>query len=717
MPHKKCKSGDSGREVSKELFYKKIKEADVGIVAVTNHNKFDKEQYDTFVEYCEEILIFPGIELDVIGDKSGEILHGHIIVICDPKDVSSFLKIVNEKCNCDPNSFEISINDFVTTFGSLKNSIIMCHYKKDKALSRKDIDYIEKSVNESNVVLLEPSNARKAGIIINSESSNSWFGSDHHDWNLYSTDENLKKLPECLFSINNFDSLINLLKKNTHSVLLKTFLNQKGPENYIIEPFNDLKLNINLFKDVNVIFGGKATGKTEILKEIEKKLIEAGKSTSSFYIEDKNLDLKKELDYSVSKEELMAFNNKNAKVEFNILKNWAWNGLPTLQEFFIAEKSAETNQIVNRIQIINSKFFEVLDEHELNPLKTKLDEDKTKIEKVLSMNKAKLSTDQINELENLLKILRNSLIEEYLSVFCIHHSKRLEKFTIDYFTKAISSQQGIAAAPTEFGLIKMYNDTKTIKNSINTILEDFEFSIQLPEIIIGELQAKGNVRRITNIGFSTQKASFWSKEFPLKHINPNCKKNDGNDLKKALNKVLSSKISVDYFSNIEDLKKKIVDLKCEDLSFFINYSNIYRCNNNDDYKPSNGEASILLVDKALNDKKCDAIILDEPDSGMGADYINDILIPRISSQAKKNKIIVISTHEPNIVVRTHAYMCIYREEFEPSKYKTYIGNAYEELMKNVLDENDTKIWTETCIDKCEGGLKAITERERTYGHY
>ena len=48
---KQIKKGDgAGRNVSVELFCKKIIDADVKIVAITNHNAFDLEQYNCFKE-------------------------------------------------------------------------------------------------------------------------------------------------------------------------------------------------------------------------------------------------------------------------------------------------------------------------------------------------------------------------------------------------------------------------------------------------------------------------------------------------------------------------------------------------------------------------------------------------------------------------------------------------------------------------------------------
>ena len=52
---KQIKSGDgSGRNVTKELFCRKIFDADVKIVAITNHNSFDKEQFCDFKDAVSE---------------------------------------------------------------------------------------------------------------------------------------------------------------------------------------------------------------------------------------------------------------------------------------------------------------------------------------------------------------------------------------------------------------------------------------------------------------------------------------------------------------------------------------------------------------------------------------------------------------------------------------------------------------------------------------
>lgn len=68
---KQIKYGDGeGRNVTPELFREKVMNADVKIVAITNHNAFDYEQYvilrDTVEDFC---AVWSGVEIDILGSK------------------------------------------------------------------------------------------------------------------------------------------------------------------------------------------------------------------------------------------------------------------------------------------------------------------------------------------------------------------------------------------------------------------------------------------------------------------------------------------------------------------------------------------------------------------------------------------------------------------------------------------------------------------------
>ena len=65
---KKVKSGDATtRNIEKDRFVDILKDTDVKILAITNHNHFDLNQYEEFRDGVSTICqIWPGIELDVL---------------------------------------------------------------------------------------------------------------------------------------------------------------------------------------------------------------------------------------------------------------------------------------------------------------------------------------------------------------------------------------------------------------------------------------------------------------------------------------------------------------------------------------------------------------------------------------------------------------------------------------------------------------------------
>jgi predicted ATPase len=710
---KKAKTGDSGREVDVATFRAKIEEHNVGIVAVTNHNLFSLTQYESFCSACDKTLILPGVEFDVFGDKSGTSRRGHVIVIVDNTKAREFSPFVARVCNGkQPDEFSITIDDLVSELNSFDRSLVIFHYRKDPSLSSQDISFFKNNCSKS-VAILEPSNSRKAGIIVNFENETSWFGSDNHEWSNYPG----KELPDCLFKISSFNALFTLLSKDQNAILLKTLMSPKGPTQYEITPFSDLDLKLSLFNDVNVIFGSKATGKTEMLKSLEQKMVEGGKKVGTFYIEDKNEGLKKFAAYQPTDAEISNFNAHSCEVEFENIKTWKWNAIPTLKSFLNYAKTSENNTIIQKLKITSATFTEFISETEMSDKKKALDKNRSSIESVICLEKKGFSKIEEEQLRILLAKLDENYCREFLDQLFEFEAKKLEKHAIDFFSKEISKSQNISKKPSSVGLMQVFQDSYELNRCLSAINDNLDYSITIPKKPIGRLQKKGMVYLQTAVGFKAQEKSSHNEMTSRKYFNKDANMKSYVEFDKTIKKLIEQDVSAeDYLSTLKALQDKIVG-GISNLKFFLNYSNKLICGKNNDFKPSNGEVSILMVDSVLHGKDCDALILDEPDSGMGADYINDVLIKDIIDAAKQNVIVIISTHDPNLVVRTHPYLCVFRDKNEDDVYKTYIGSSFEDWMINPEDESDKVAWVEKCISKCEGGDSAITERERTYGHY
>jgi len=712
---KNVKQGDVSRDVDASTFASSIINAGVGMLAITNHNAFDKDQYDAFVNSIGgKSLILPGIELDVSSSLRKEKTYGHVILITDPRESETISSLALSYCSGKPDDVCLDITELIAFANKLSSCIVSCHYRKNPHLDLEDIQYIKANINDDSVVVLEPSNSRKAGIIINSDGENCWYGSDVENWNNYPG----KPLPDCLFQISSFQSFIDLLKKNQSSVLLKTFLSVKGPEKIHIEPFEDLSLDLPLYRDTNIVFGGKATGKTIILQKIEEALKNQGKSVKSFFIEGKLDAILNTADYRPSSTDLSALSAKNSESDFKAIKEWNWSSIPSLSDFYEAEVTAENNKLLNHLKITEASFSETINNNFLKTEKVVLSNDLLKISEIKEIkNIDVLSKEEKTSLFNCLDVLYRKLIENFLSNYFINEAKKLSFFTIQFISKGIATEQGTKAKPASCGLTTTFGDYRFAKRCLESIQSNLNYGETIPDVLVGTLPVKGCVYRRTYLGFAPQEQSK-KKDWLKRHfLDKDTKVEDYRQLLSNVKTAIKKENSIDLVGQIEELKSFFSNNGLSSLEHFKNYSNLLVNGEDCDFKPSNGEISILLVDSAVSDQNSDAIILDEPDSGMGSDFINGDLLQKIRDRAINNKIIVISTHDPNLVVRTHPYLCVFREEKSPGVYNTFIGSSFEDSMENPKNPSDKRWWIDECINKCEGGRQALNERERTYGKY
>ena len=287
-----CKS----RNVSVDVFKSKIELASVNMAAITNHNHFDKRQFILFQEAVKDTcILLPGVEIDVRG-KFDHDHAGHVIVICDPNQIDSFSSVVSSIINGHKaDDFFIDIEPLVSAFSSL-NVIYSAHFNKPKSLIIDDINYLRDKLKDGKRLFLEPSNPNTIDVF-HKHGYRAFFGSDVIDWEIYEKSQ----FGELRFYVNNFDSLIKLVQQD--KLLLKDLLTPYFSKT--IKVFGDSSrskypFDIPIYQDVNVIFGDKGSGKSEILKSLKdfysRKLgdqvvyFEAGKEDEWFNEQTKNTD-------------------------------------------------------------------------------------------------------------------------------------------------------------------------------------------------------------------------------------------------------------------------------------------------------------------------------------------------------------------------------------------------------------------------------------------
>lgn len=211
---RKIKTGDSeNRDISPEKFDEIIRLTNVRIVAITNHNFFDLNQFSQIDlkvrNYCQ---IWPGVELDIFEDGR----KAHLIIIVSPQNAIEFNTVVADLLSGKtPDTFKISIEETVKHFDKF-NPIYIAHYHAKKPnLIDDDVDKLISLVSNQKRVLKEATNSISAGIYI-SHGHNSIYGSDIQNWNDYP--EISKTLPDLRLPVESFEQFCLLLEKDNTTI-------------------------------------------------------------------------------------------------------------------------------------------------------------------------------------------------------------------------------------------------------------------------------------------------------------------------------------------------------------------------------------------------------------------------------------------------------------------------------------------------------------------
>lgn len=108
---------------SMDCLRKYVERNDIDAIAITNHNLFDREQYEQIQSFIG-IKVFPGIEVDVED--------GHLLVISENNDIDDFVERCNQvhAMNGCCNTSSITEDTFIGIFPDLKKYLLIPHYDK-----------------------------------------------------------------------------------------------------------------------------------------------------------------------------------------------------------------------------------------------------------------------------------------------------------------------------------------------------------------------------------------------------------------------------------------------------------------------------------------------------------------------------------------------------------------------------------------------------------
>ena len=318
---KQIKSGDGmGRNVTPDIFREKIMDADVKIVAITNHNAFDYGQYILLKDKVRDVCaVWPGVEIDIQGSDKRKF---HLIVVANPDNAEGFASGVNRLF--DGRNLETCKLSIQEVFDELHiyDVIYIPHFHKTPGISEEDRQTLQKIVRDSSRIFGETADHRSLGVFANHDVS-VLIGSDVKDWGHYE---------ECTFAelrlpVENFAQFCLLAKRDT--VVVDTLRNKKQTYELTATPYKNVRFPLKIFADVNIIFGQKGTGKSEILQSLYLDMLGRGISCEKYTGSEKDENFEELLKNGDMERDLSKLGVEDCEEEFSAIL--AWNDVtPTL---------------------------------------------------------------------------------------------------------------------------------------------------------------------------------------------------------------------------------------------------------------------------------------------------------------------------------------------------------------------------------------------------
>jgi predicted ATPase len=704
---KKCKSGDAPtREISPENFCETILSSEVRIVAITNHNVFDLNQYKAIATRLgQEVQVWPGIELDIQEDSS----RGHLLVIVSPALAKEFSDAVDELTkNSTPDSFSATIDDVLKTFDAI-NPLYVAHYKQKKPnLSDAALEKLETKTRNPGCVIKEVTNAISAGVYI-SHGHASIYGSDVHDWAEYG--QLSRQLPDLRLPVDSFDHFCLLLKKD--SATINTVLDRKTCDDLLLLPFDDGSiLKIKAFNDITVVFGPKGTGKSCILRAIAKHYLDNGVDARVYESASDRLDEifdTRGRDLTIN---LNTYSINYCSDEIESLGNAcevAVTGLSGYVAYFAAKS---TNRNAKKILL---KDIEPEEESSTKREFSEFNEAAEKTAKFLQFFtenpsvKKELDEDELTEVTRILSQLLERLRKREWSSFSGWKEIYLLNSAIRAFRGAVARKTGTPAKPTTTGFRDYAMNRVKIEVNAGKIVTSVDTEIPMQTELVGSLGSnKGDLQFQTE--FTFQRGAI--TDSALSSLT-GVKKGTQKGFVNCVRNILKHAYAEDLFQHISELNR-IEDVEGINTVYELLLFKRYFALDELPYSPSSGEASMVMLQKELETDK-EVYILDEPERSLGNEYINDVIVPLIKERARAGKKVFISTHDANIAVRTLPYSSIYRCHGKGG-YSTYTGNPFSNNLVNPDDVGDQLDWKKISMKTLEGGEEAFGERGIIYGN-
>ncbi|MYY28992.1 TrlF family AAA-like ATPase [Elizabethkingia anophelis] len=466
----------------------------------------------------------------------------------------------------------------------------------------------------------------------------------------------------------------------------------KGLEEGIASSKSKIEQLNKKFSDEERVTYNSLIEKSSLLK------IEEGKVNSDYQkIKDFNTDLNAVLTEYLSRKELMI-----ESLEVEAIKN----------DF--TEKYKSIENIIDKIELIKNEIIKDEEENFLSEGTFQM--------AILNIQNERNQVER--DLKPFISKLENQKQVEAIQGNISEDEKKLSE--IKQFQKEIDSLQ------------------HTLESQKDRIFTDFESNFKLYEKILYDLKP-----RITSIKDKDDKVEIIGSvkyHFPKIYKKLNDMRNNNNRFDNRSFKYLypdngfkSSLSTVDFDQILISLKSIFENIESEKIVLKNNYSIKDACkailtdyffdhwdvksDNDDIHKMSTGKASFVLLKLIIKLSKDNGpILIDQPEDNLDNRSVSKELVEYLKIN-KRNRQIILVTHNPNIVVNADSENIIVANQKgqndinSESPYQfDFINGSLENTFPNNGDKNLLKSMgiREHIADIVEGGMEAFRQRERKY---
>lgn len=643
------------------------------IVAITNHNLFDKSNFEKVKDCLSSIdcLVLPGIEISLET--------GHILLIFNDtpesistlQSISSFLKTNENDCH-----YKMSVRDF-NNLCCGHDAIIIPHYDKSPKISKAIINQINDPVNVGEVD--SPKKFYK-----NKKTPNEYTPVYFSDIRIGEADEledyrNKSRFTYIDCDSKSFNSLKTAFKNNS------TFISK----NKIPEEFDILNGTATASTGINVLIGKRSSGKSYTLNHVSENLADNCLYIRQFEITQDCTDDAFKDTVKESEKRIVLDYVKEINIAFDILEQASADELSALfGTYFKSLKECADEQIIDIYSKCNLYNFS-------NLQKLSVADCDNLIQAVETLLNAKDKYKQI--VEN--AIDRKNLVKLYCEL--INRKKRIAycNKTIEITNKicnqisSLLGQESSAKQIKRFDIVSFF-ESLCVKDRFDNLISSIDNKIVEEDLIFSKFKKK-------TVLYKQKDKRSWKSDLGV----------GSNYNIEYLSSLSPSEAYLKYISDTSITKKLVGDNRY--IVFFRTDTEVH--NDNDKEISGGQKAEYILLRKLSDYKMYDIILIDEMESSFDNPFLNTEVVSKIKMIGQTSTVFV-STHNNNLGVSLNPNYYIYHEvknENGNIEFKHYCGKANDEFLVCPVDGTKEKL-SKVLLDTMEANKDAYSERKDKY---